>query len=229
MKEEERRHQSVEQVPSAALVAPQPQPQQTCLPTLLATGRWRRARILMNFSKLWVSPSPVSYLHGQNKSFLVLWGWHDSSPHPHPPPHHTVVRSSLGTAGRDAAEAGGGTLSFTGDKEQRMLNSILNRHGIVAWTEEEGGGGGGHNIIHVRHLSRPCINARGGLRSPVLFSCLFFFLKVHSLSSSFISTDGHGGSDLDPFNWVTQLCFSVSSRRDNWDREEHCKKNALCL
>lgn len=70
------RHQSVEQVLCAALWT---QPQQTC-PTLPAPGRWRKVRILTNFSKLWVSrlSSPLSFLFStsyDSHNYLPAWGW----------------------------------------------------------------------------------------------------------------------------------------------------------
>lgn len=92
--------------------------------------------------------------------------------------HHIVRRSSLGTGGRERRDAAAGkTLGFKGDKKQWMLNSTLNRRCIVTWGEKRGV----HNIIHVKHLSRACINARGGLWSPVFsLASVLFSLFFHS-------------------------------------------------
>ena len=48
--------------------------------------------------------------------------------------HRIVQRSSLGKEGRDPMgdAAGGKSLGFTGDMKRWMLNSSLNRRGIVA-------------------------------------------------------------------------------------------------
>lgn len=155
----------------------------------------------MNFSEPWVSHSLLSLfslssfpsitsatsLHEvdypscplQKKAFLVPWEWHAWLP------TTSYCSEKLpGKGGRDlqgdAAE--GKSLSFTGDMKHWMLNSSLNRRGIVTRNMKRGGG---HNIIHVKHLSRACIsNARGGLWSPVLFSCvLSFFILFHPSQS----------------------------------------------
>lgn len=118
--------------------------------------------------------------------------------------HHIVQRSSLGTGGRERRDAAAGkTLGFKGDKKQWMLNSTLNRRCIVTW----GGKRGVHNIIHVKHLSRACINARGGLWSPVFSLASVLFSLFFSLF--LILTDGCDGLGSDQFNWVIQLCCSV--------------------
>lgn len=132
----------------------------------------------MNFSKHWVRPrsclfssSPLSppspgqhpcmrqtihHVHIE-KGFLVHW------------------ESDFGLPGKlgrdlrgDAAE--GKSHGFTGDMKHWMLNSSLNRSGIVTRNMKKGGG---HNIIHVKHLSRACISNAKGAQCYSLVSYLF--------------------------------------------------------
>lgn len=131
---------------------PRTQPQQTCL-TLPAPGRWRGARISMNFSKPWVSPPPPFFLpllslplHPCMRLTIhhvhIEKGFSCSLRMPCLTSNSMALfgeapwEKEAGIYGGDVAV--GKSLGFTGDMKQWMLNSSPNRRGIVTWREEGG-------------------------------------------------------------------------------------------